>query len=308
MANDSRADDGWPNHPLKLIVAAAAGTPNDVWGRRVAERLTKSLGQPVVLENKPGAGGTIGAAAAASAPADGYTLFLGSSAELTIAPNFYRDLPYSVERSFAPITRFLIGRSILVAYPGLGVHSTSELIALAKTSPGLLTGGSYGNGTVTHLLLEELNRAAGISVTHVPYKNGSQAITDVIAGHTSLMFDWETTSGGFIRAGKLTPLLVVGPKRKPSFPEVPTAAEAGLPDLDIWGWNAFLAPAGTPQAILERLHRELVPILNSPDYLKIAAEYGSEIATTTPDDLAALIQSEQKKRAALVRTIEQGSQ
>ncbi|MFN0037931.1 MAG: Bug family tripartite tricarboxylate transporter substrate binding protein [Burkholderiales bacterium] len=291
----------WPSKPVKIVVTYAAGTPNDIWGRRIADRLSKATGQSVIVENRVGAGGTIGTAAVAQAPADGYTLLFAGVGELTIAPNLYQKLPYSVDKNLTPITRFIVSRPILVVHPGLGIKSATELVAMAKTKPGFFSGGSAGNGTITHLLLAQLNHAAGIDITHVPYKSGSQAITDVIAGHTSLMFDWMTTSAQLISSRQLTPLLVVGSKRKPALPDVPTASEAGLPTIDIWGWNAFLAPGGTPRGTVDEIYRALQPILNSSEFAEMVAEIGADVITTTPDELGAFLRSETKKMAALIR-------
>jgi tripartite-type tricarboxylate transporter receptor subunit TctC len=258
-----RAQDKFPSRPVKIVVAYAAGSVSDVWARRVADRLSKAIKQQVIVENKPGASGTLGASAVATAAPDGYTLLYGVASELALAPYLFSNLPYEKDRFFEPITRFLTGNSILVVNPGLPFKTIQELVVYAKANPGKLKGASPGTGTLAHLLLLALNRSAGIEILHVPYKSGSQALTDVMGGHIDAMFDWMTSTKGFIAAGKLRPLLVAGSKRKPLVPDVPTSAEIGWPLLDFGGWSVFVAPFGTPKTVIGYLHRELLPVLHS---------------------------------------------
>ncbi|MFN0314436.1 MAG: Bug family tripartite tricarboxylate transporter substrate binding protein [Burkholderiales bacterium] len=300
-ASQVRAQDKYPSRPVKIVVAYAAGTVLDVWARRVADRLSKAVNQPVIVENKPGASGTLGASAVAMAAPDGYTLLYGGVTELALAPYLFPNLPYEKDKPFETITRFLSGNSILVANPGLPFKSIQELVAYAKANPGKLKGASPGTGTLSHLLLLALNRSAGIEILHVPYKSGSQALTDVMGGHIDVMFDWMTSSKGFIAAGKMRPLLVAGSKRKPLLPDVPTSAEVGWPLLDFGGWNVFVAPFGTPKTVIGYLHRELLPVLHSKDFESDAASFAADIVTSSPDDAKAFIKNERRRYAELVK-------
>ncbi len=297
----TEAADNYPSKPIKIVVAYASGTVLDVWARRVADRLSKAVGQQVIVENKPGASGTIGATSVANASPDGYSLLYGGATELALAPSLFPNLPYENEKRFEPITRFTSGSAILVANPNLPVTSIQELIVYARSHPGVLKGGSPGTGTLVHLLLLALNHVAGIEVLHVPYKSGMQALTDVMAGHIDIMFDWTTSSRGFITAGKLRPLVIAGSERKPFIPQVPAATEFGWKDLDFWGWNAFMAPAKTPKHIVGFLHKTLLPILHSKDFEAEVALGAAEIVTTTPEELALFIAHEQKRYKELVR-------
>ncbi len=293
--------DNYPSKPIRIIVCHAAGTILDVWGRRIADKLSQALGQTVLVDNRPGAGGTLGAALLAKAPPDGYTIGLTAQAELVIGPLFYSNLSYVTLRDFAPITRLAQSPAVLVASPSLGVRSIQELIALAKSKPGQVTAASFGNGTVTHLMVLQLKRLAGIDIVHVPYKDASMALNDVVAGHTSMMFNWVTTSKGFVDSGKLVPLLATGTERLSPFPNTPSATEAGLAGLAISGWAGFTAPIGTPKPILDRLYAELMRIITGPE-LKIAiADAGAAVIASTPEQFTAVIKSEQRAFAELVK-------
>ncbi len=295
------AAETYPSKPIKIVVAYAAGSVLDIWARRVSEKLSKSTGQQVIVENRPGASGTLSASAVANSSPDGYTILFGGTAELALAPSLFPNLPYEKDKPFEPITRFLSGNSVLVANPALPVANIQELVAYGKAHPGTLKGGSPGNGTLTHLLLLALNHATGLEILHVPYKSGTQGLTDVMAGHIDLMFDWITSSKAFIAAGKLKPLLIAGSRRKPLLPNVPAATEFGWKDLDFGGFSAFLAPFGTPKAIIYTLHRELLPILRSKDFEADIALFAVDLVTTTPDELATFIASEKKRYKSLVR-------
>ncbi len=205
--------DAYPNKPIKLMVNHAAGTILDVWGRRIGEKLGQALRQTVVVENKPGAGGTLGAAVLAKSAPDGYTIGLTAQAELFIGPLFYPNVGYDSLRDLIPITRVAESSAVLVVSPTLGVRTFKDLIALAKAKPGQLTAASFGNGTVTHLMVLQLRRLTGADIIHVPYKDGAAALNDVVAGHTNMMFNWVTTTKGFVDTGKLVPLLATGTSR-----------------------------------------------------------------------------------------------
>ena len=291
----------WPTKPLRLFVAHAPGTLPDVFARRIADRLQHSLGQPVIVENRPGAGGTIGATAFAKLPPDGYSIMLGTIAELAVGPGFYENLAYDPLKSFAPITRLVESAAVLVVTPALGVRTFAELIALAKAKPGTLSCGSFGNGTITQLMALQLNRAAGVEIVHVPYKDAAAALTDVMGGQISMMFNWPTSIGTFVQGGKLVPVLATGAQRVKSLPDVPSASDVGLPQMVILGWSGFIAPAGIPRTLLDRLNRELIRAAQTPEVKGQIETAGSTLVVGTPEAFAAEIRAEVQRAAALVK-------
>ncbi len=280
----------------------AAGTILDVWGRRIGEKLSQSLGQPVVVENKPGAGGTLGAAAFAKAPADGYSLGLIAQAELIIGPLFYQNVGYDTLRDFASITRLAESSAVLVVNPSLGIRSFNELIARAKEKPGQLTAASFGNGTVTHIMILQMKKLTGADIVHVPYKDGAAALNDVVAGHVSMMFNWVTTTKQFIDTGKLLPVLATGASRLSPFPNTPSAAEAGFPGLAISGWAGFALPAATPRPIFERLQSEIGQVLHSAEIKTAVDIAGATMIAKGPEEFAGVIKAEQRVFAELIRS------
>lgn len=293
--------DNYPSKLIRLVVPTSAGSTSDVRARQIAERLSAALKQPVIVDNRAGAGETIAADFVAKAAPDGYTILYGTIANLAIAPAFYPNLPYDPRRDFAPITQQNLIPPILVVSPKLGVRTPRELIALAKSKPGQLTCGSRGNGTITQLLLLQLNREAGIDIVHVPYKNSANALTDVVAGHIDMIFDYTPTSMPLITAGRLVPVLTVGHKRSKLLPDVSSAEEAGLPRLEHKGWSGFLVPVGTPKDIVKRLNAELVRIVRSPELAQFMVDSGGEAVGNSPEEFAAFIRSEQESMAALVK-------
>jgi tripartite-type tricarboxylate transporter receptor subunit TctC len=293
--------DAYPSKPIKIIVNHAAGTILDVYARRIGNRLEQSVGQTVIVENSPGAGGTIGADHLAKSAPDGYTIALAAAAELVVAPAFYRTLPYDTLRDFAAITRAGESSAVLVVNPSLGVKTLQDLVALAKRTPGKLTCASFGNGTIAQLLLLQLNRLTGASITHVPYKDGGIALSDVVGGTADMMFNWATTTDPFTKAGKLIPVIIAGTERLPSLPNVPAATELGLDGLAFKGWSAFVAPARTPRPIIERLNRELVQALEAPEVKAHLESLGGKVTPSTPEELAAQLRAELPRAAELVR-------
>jgi tripartite-type tricarboxylate transporter receptor subunit TctC len=291
----------YPSKPIRFVTAMAAGTTVDIRARQVGERVAKSIGQPVIVENRPGAGGTLAAAYVARAAPDGYTVLVGTVAEQAIALAIYPKLDYDPRKDFAPITQYAETATLLVANPALGVTNMQQLIALARAKPGRLSLGSWGNGTLTHLLTVQLAQVAGIDIQHVPYKNQAQALSDVVGGQIDLFWDYPVTSLSFIKAGRLRGLMVVGDRRVQPLPEVPSAAEAGLPEIRHKAWGGFLAPAGTPRPVVDRLNAEIVKALRSPEMERILAEQGSRVVTNTPDEFAAFIRREQEEMAQLAK-------
>jgi tripartite-type tricarboxylate transporter receptor subunit TctC len=293
--------DNYPNKGIRVVLGQAAGGPADVRARQISQRLSAALGQQVIVENRPGAGGTLAADYVAKSAPDGYTLLYGNIGELTIAPNLYKHMSYDPLADLSPITQNSLIPPILVVSPSLGVASMKELIALAKAKPGELSAASYGNGTLTHLLILQLAREAGIEITHVPYKLMTAGQTDVIAGRVSMMFDYTISSGGFIKAGMLRPLMTVGRNRSKVLPDGPSAAEAGLPGIKHNAWTGFLAPAKTPKEIINRLNGELVRILRSPEIAQILIDSGGMPVGNSPEEFAAFMRSEQAELSELIR-------
>ncbi|HTD89334.1 MAG TPA: tripartite tricarboxylate transporter substrate binding protein, partial [Burkholderiales bacterium] len=240
------AGNAYPNKPLRVIVPFAAGGPSDIFVRTIGPRLTEAWGQPVVIENRGGAGGVIGIELAVRAAPDGYTLLLGASGALVINPAFNSKLPYDSFRDLAPITLVVVNPQLLVFHPSLAANSVQELIQVAKAKPGQLNYASVGAGSSPHMGMEMLKAMAGVNLTHVPYKGTAPALTDLLGGQVSLMFTSMATVLPQVRAGKLKGIAVGSGKRSPAVPEIPTVAESGVPGFDYVTWFAFYAPAGTP--------------------------------------------------------------
>jgi tripartite-type tricarboxylate transporter receptor subunit TctC len=302
LCTGAHAQAAWPERPVRIIVPYLAGGPADTGARLVAQGLTERLGQPFVIDNRPGAGGNIGSEAIARAAPDGYTLGIGGS---TTGANvgLYKTLPYDPLKSFATISIHYRDANILVVQPSAPVNSVSDLIALAKAKPGELTYSSSGNGTSTHLAGALFNSMAGVNVTHVPYKGVPPAIADVIGGQVTMMFASSTIVAPQVRAGRLKALAVTGLKRLPAFPDVPTMSEAGLPGFEATTWTGLMAPAGTPPAIIERLHREVVAVLNSPQVRGAMEAQGFEVIGSTPAEMQELIRSDIEKWGGMLRAI-----
>ena len=281
----------YPSKPIRLIVPFASGGGTDVTARAIAQKLTEAWGQPVVVDNKPGANGTIGVDIAAKAAPDGYTLTMISSSH-TVNVSLYRSLPYDLVRDLAPITQATTQPYALVVTPSLPAKSVAELVALAKAKPGTLNYGSSGIGGLSHLSGALFASLAGIKLTHIPYKGGAPAMTDVIGGQIDMLFSTLLQSHAHIEAGKLRALAVTTARRSPASPQLPTMIEAGVPGFEVSGWYGVLAPAGTPPAIVAKLNREMVRILHLPSVRAHLATDGSEPVGSTPDEFAAHIRSE----------------
>ncbi len=291
----------WPSKPLRWFIPFPPGGGTDVMSRVMAQKLSERIGQPVVVENRPGSGGTIGLEAAARAPADGYNLVMGQAANLAVAPALYKKLPYDPVKDFAPITNAVSAPSVLVVNPALPVKTVKELSALARGRPDQLTFGSPGNGTTGHLAGEQFKIAAGAKMTHVPYKGNVPAMTDVLGGQVSMLFSTIPPVLGQIRSGRLRALATTGAQRSPVLPAVPTMVEGGLPSFVLVNWWGVLAPAGTPPDIVNRINGELVKSLQLPDVRERIAAEGGEPSPTTPEQFARFIVAEIAKWAPLVR-------
>jgi len=291
---------GYPDKPLKLVVPFPPGGPTDIVGRLVAQKLAEGIGQPVVVENRPGAGGTVGSTAVARAPADGYTLLYGSTT-LAIAPSLYRDLAYDPRTAFAPISLVSRGPIIAAVNAQLPAKTLKDFIALAKSSPGRINYGSAGSGTPPHLAAELFKTVAGVDLVHVPYKGGGPAVSDLAGGQVQVIFEGLPTLLPHIKSGKVRALAITGAKRDPALPEVPTFAEAGLPGYDANFWNGLVAPAGTPAEVIARLNSVLVQALATPEVHAAFVRLGLEAAGTTPQQFGDFIAAEIDKWARVVK-------
>lgn len=259
------AQDAWPARPIRLVVPFTPGGVTDTSARVVAEFLGRRLGQNVVVDNKPGASGNIGMALVKEAPADGYTLALAFDGTMVINPHVFAKLPFDTLKDFSPIGKIGNATLILVANPNAPVKSLAELIAVSKTTPGGLSFGTSGTGGTPHIAGELLKMRTGANLTHVPYKGGGQALTDVVGGSIPLVYTAVAGAHGFVKNGKLNALAVSSARRSSSLPDVPTFAEAGVPDFVVDSWVGLLAPAGLPPAIATRLNTELNAVLNDPE-------------------------------------------
>lgn len=291
----------YPVKPIRLIVPFTPGGINDFAARSVSARLTDALGQAVVVDNRPGAGGIVGTELAARAPADGYTLIAGSVATHAINMSLYQRLPYDVLRDFAPVTKLVDASNLLVVHPSLPAQSVRELIALAKAHPGQINYASSGSGTSPHLAGELFKALAKVDLTHVPYKSAGPAVTDLLGGHIGVMFATMPSALPQAKAGKLRALAVTGRTRIASAPELPTVAEAGVPGYEVSGWSGMFAPAGTPREIVARLHAEAAKILRLPETKERFLAQGAEPGGEPPGEFAAFVKSEIGKWAGVVK-------
>ena len=294
------AQDNYPSRPIKLIVPFPPGGATDIVGRLVAQRLQEALGQPVVVENKAGAGSNIGSEQVAKAAPDGYTLLLGTIANATNM-SIYKNMSYDTLRDFAPVTQTMAAPSVLVVTNALPAINLKELIGLAKAQPGKLSFASSGAGGSPHLAGELLKLRAGIDIIHVPYKGAAPALVDVVSGVVSMGFKTALSAIPHMQSGKLKPVAVAATKRLAQIPNVPTMVEAGLPDFEVSSWNGVLAPAKTPPEIIARLNQALVRILATQDVKERFAAQAAEPVGSTPEQFRAYIQSEIDKWAQVVK-------
>lgn len=290
----------FPAKPIRVIVPTSPGGGVDIVARAIGQRLTESWGQPVVIDNRSGAAGTIGAELAARAAPDGHTLLICTSAVLTIQPHLYSKLRYNTLRDFAPVTVASSSPFLLVVHPSLQPRTVKELIALAKARPGQLNYSSSGNGSVTHLAGVLFNTVAGVNTVHIPYKGSSPAISDLLAGHIQMRFSATLPVLPFIRSGKLRPLAITSFKRSAQFPELPAVAET-LPGYHADIWYGVVAPVNTPSAIISRLNAEIVRQLQS-EHVKAKLEAdGSDIVANSPGDFATLMRADYQRWAAVIK-------
>ncbi len=297
----ARAQPDWPGRPLRLVVPFAPGGSTDLMARRIAERLTRTLGQTMLVENRPGAGGVSGADFVARAPADGLTLLFGVTGTHGIAPSLNPGLPYQPLRDFAPVTLVVQAPLVLVVHPALPVHSVRDLIATAKAAPASITYGTPGNGTSMHLTGVMFDQAAGTQTIHVPYRGSAMALNDLVAGTLSCMWGDLLVVLPQLRAGTIRAIAVTSAARNPLLPEVPSVAEAGLPGFEALSWQGIFAPAGTPPAVVERLSAEIRAAIELPEIRDFFAAQGFLMGGTTPAAFTTMVGAEIAKWAKVVR-------
>jgi tripartite-type tricarboxylate transporter receptor subunit TctC len=294
------AANGYPNRPVKIIVPFAPGGPTEFIIRLVADRLTAALGQPFVIENRPGgAGGTVGAKSVATAEADGYTLLFSSPGPLVTAAAVYKNLDYDPIKSFAPVAMLIYAPQMVVAHPALPVKSLAELVAYAKDNPGKITFGSSGYGTQPHMLGEILKREAGINIIHIPYRGAGQSVSDVVAGQVQMIFETTAILLPHVEAGRLRALALASATRSPLLPDVPTTPESGYPKLVASFWSGLLAPAGTPATIVDKLNTAVNDILKTKEAQTGLARLNAEARIGSPQDFAAFIAAETPRWAVI---------
>ena len=290
----------YPAKQIRVIVPFPAGGPTDAIARAIGQKLSETWGQPVIVDNRPGAGGNIGTELAAKSPADGYTLFIGTVAN-AINQSLFAKLPFDFVRDFAPVTQNYVTGLILAVHPSLPAHSVKELITLAKAHPGQLSYASSGVGGTPHLAGELFNSMAGVKMVHVPYKGSAPAMADLLGGHIQLTFDNMLTVLPQVKAGKLRGLAVTMTTRSPLAPELPTVAEAGLKGFEVKSWNGVVVPTGTPKEIIARLNGEIVRILRQPDLREKFLVQGVELVPTTPEEFGAFIKQDIAKWAKVIQ-------
>ena len=291
----------YPNQTIKIVVPFVAGGGVDVVARIIAPKLGEALGQSVIIENRGGAGGMLGAAAVAQSPPDGYTFLLGTGSTHGTNSSVYSKLSYDPVRDFVPVALVTTSPLVLIVPPSLPANSVGELIALARSKPGELSFGSYGTGSINHLGGELFNSMAKIQTNHIPYRGAAPAMTDLIAGRLHYTFDGVATSLGYAKAGTIRLLGVAAPQRSPVLPDQPTISESGLPGFDTMVWFGLFAPAGTPKAIVETMNRKTNAVLDLPSIKEGFAKLGIEGVGGPPEVLAAKVQSEMQKWANIVR-------
>jgi tripartite-type tricarboxylate transporter receptor subunit TctC len=295
------AAQAYPDKPIRVILPVPAGGTPDVVARMVQPGLASLLGQQLVIDNRGGAGGLIGAELAAKAAPDGYTLFFSSPGSLTILPHLRKQVPYDALRDFAPVSLVSIGPFLLITHPSVPVKTVQELLALARAEPGKLNYASAGNGSANHLAMELFKNMAGVNITHVPYKGAPQAVTDLIGGYVNLTFNSIPPVLQHIKAGRLRLLGVASAKRSPQLPEVPTISEAGVPGYEAITWFGLLVPAQTPKAIISRLHDAIVKVVRAPDIKSQFEVLGYDVVGGSPQEFTAFIRAESEKYAKVVK-------
>ena len=302
LAPLSAQAQAWPNKPVTLVVPFPPGGGTDAFARPLAAQLTKQLGRQVIIDNRGGAGGTVGAAFAAKAAPDGYTFFIGA-VHHAIAPSFYPKLDYDIERDLIPMTTIANPPQVIVVNPSrVKAANFGEFLNFARANPGKMNFGSAGNGTSHHLAGELFKQMSKTFIVHIPYRGAGPALQDLIAGNVDMMFDGLGSSAAHIRGGRIKALAVASSKRVPAFPDLPTAAEAGLPGYEVSTWYGIWAVKGTPKELVDRMYDEVVKAINTPELRETWANNGSEIALMKQADFARFLNSEIKRWAQVTKT------
>jgi tripartite-type tricarboxylate transporter receptor subunit TctC len=297
----AHAADDFPSKPVRLIVPFPPGGGGDILARLVMNRVARELGQPLVVENVGGAGGNVGAAAAARAAADGYTLLYGTNGTHAINHALYKAPGFDPVKDFEPVSRFTRIAALVVVRPGLPVNTFGELLQLIRSQPGKISFGSAGNGTTSHLAGEILKSQAGLDMVHIPYKGGGPAMTDLIGGRIDLMIEVAPSAGPQARGGRIKALAVSTARRSASFPELPTIAESGIAGFDVSAWDGLFAPARTPRAVVDKLNAAVRRALADPELVTALANRASETAPTTPEEFGRFIAVEMERWGGAVR-------
>lgn len=291
----------YPSKPIRIVAPFPPGGPADILSRIIGHKLSQSWGQQVIVDNRPGAGGNIGADLVAKAAPDGYTLLLGFVGTHAINASLYAKMPYDNVKDFEPVSQVAAVTIVLVVHPSVPASSIKELIALAKSKPGQLTFGSPGNGTPQHLAGQLFNTMAGVDMLHVPYKGAVPALTDLLGGQVSMIFSSMPPALPLVKTGKLRALGVTSATRSPAAPDISTISESGIPGYEVKNWYGIFAPRGTPKEIVSKLNAEIVKILNMPDVKESLAVQGAEPVSGTPEQFAAYIKEETEKWAKIVK-------
>lgn len=299
IAASAFAQTSYPNRPVKIVVGFAPGGGSDLVARLLAAKLGEKIGQPVIVENRPGAGGMLGAEYALKQPADGYTLFL-AAASYTVNPSVYK-LHFDVIKDMTPVAQLARGPFIVAVTPGLQAKTVQELVALAKQEPGKLSYASAGTGSITHIVMEYFLDTTGAQILHVPYKGTSPALSDTIAGRTQVIFGTVGSTLPFVKSGKLRAVAVTTPVRLPALPEVPTVAESGYPSFQVTNWHGIIGPKGLPRDIQMKLSKAIQEAMHDPKMQATLAEDGLVPADGTPDDFGALLASEVTRWGAVAK-------
>jgi len=287
----------FPSKPIRIVIGFPPGGATDILARDFAAKLADELKQQVIIENKPGAGGTIGADATAKAAPDGYSLTIGTTSNHAIAPSLYKKLPYDPVKDFVPITMLAVSQNVVVINPSLPIKDIKELVAYAKANPGKMNYGSSGNGTISHLTGEMFNALSGTEIQHIPYKGSALVFPDLLSGQISMMYDSTISVGALIKSGKVKALAMTGVKRSALMPELPTVAESGYPGFDSSNFFGFFAPAGTPKDIIEKLFLASVKALATPDLQQRFAAQGAEVVANKPAEAMAMVKADIAKWA-----------
>jgi tripartite-type tricarboxylate transporter receptor subunit TctC len=296
------AAHGWPTKPVRIVVAYPPGGGIDVLARQLADKLTPAWGQPVVVENKPGANTIVATDAVAKSAADGHTILMTTDATFSINPHLYAKLPYDAQRDFMPVTMLVLLHQLLVAHPSLQANTLEELIKLAKAKPGAINYASYGSGSQPHLAGEMLKNKAGIDLVHVPYKGISLAVPAVMAGEVQLTFAGIATSMGPLKSGRIKPIAIGGAKRSPLLPQVPTFGELGYPEVETHAWFGLFLPAGSPREAAARIYHDTKKILDEPQFRQTQLiDKGYEVVVSAPEDFLVYLKKDSVSRARAVK-------